>query len=122
MMNWYLQVFKKYADFKGRARRKEYWMFVLFNILFSIVALSIDMAMGMNMGMRGGILTGLYFLATIIPTLAVSVRRLHDTNKSGWMILIGLIPLIGGIWLLVLYVTEGDAGDNEYGPNPKATV
>ncbi|WP_051254050.1 DUF805 domain-containing protein [Arenibacter latericius] len=119
-MNWYLKVLKQFADFNGRARRKEYWMFVLFNMIFAMVAIVLDNVLGIAMKEIGyGPLYGLYALFIIIPSLAVGVRRLHDIGKSGWMILIGLIPLIGGIWLLVLFVTEGTSGTNEYGPNPK---
>jgi uncharacterized membrane protein YhaH (DUF805 family) len=119
-MNWYLKVLKQYADFNGRARRKEYWMFVLFNVIFLAVAVLLDNILGTAIkGVGYGLFYILYALAIIIPSLAVAVRRLHDVGKSGWMILIGLIPLIGAIWLLVLYVTDSVPGENEYGPNPK---
>lgn len=119
-MNWYLKVLKQYTDFNGRARRKEYWMFVLFNILFSVIAMMLDNVLGIAMeGIYYGPLYGIYLLAIILPSLAVAVRRLHDIGKSGWMILITFIPLIGGIWLLVLLVTDSKPGDNQYGPNPK---
>ena len=119
-MNWYLYVLKKYADFSGRARRKEYWMFVLFNIIFSLVAIALDNVLGLAMaGMGYGPLYGIYALILLIPGIAVSVRRLHDIGKSGWMILIALIPIVGGIWLIVLMATDGNPGENQYGPNPK---
>jgi len=119
-MNWYLKVLKQYADFSGRARRKEYWMFVLFNMIFAIVAMILDNVLGIAMeGIGYGPLYGLYVLAMLIPGLAVAVRRLHDVGKSGWMILIALIPLIGTIWLLVLMVTDSNPGENQYGQNPK---
>ena len=119
-MNWYLKVLKQYADFSGRARRKEYWMFVLFNMIFAIVAMILDNVLGIAMEEIGyGPLYGLYVLAMLIPGLAVAVRRLHDVGKSGWMILISLIPLIGAIWLLVLMVTDSNHGENQYGQNPK---
>ncbi|MGI6409840.1 MAG: DUF805 domain-containing protein [Bacteroidales bacterium] len=119
-MNWYLKVLKQYADFSGRARRKEYWMFVLFNMIFAIVAMILDNVLGIAMeGIGYGPLYGLYVLAMLIPGLAVVVRRLHDVGKSGWMILIALIPLIGTIWLLVLMVTDSNPGENQYGQNPK---
>ncbi len=123
-MNWYLKVLKQYDDFSGRARRKEYWMFVLFNMIFAIVAMILDNVLGIAMeGIGYGPLYGLYVLAMLIPGLAVAVRRLHDVGKSGWMILIVLIPLIGAIWLLVLMVTDSNPGENQYGQNPKeATV
>ncbi len=113
-MNWYLKVLGQYADFSGRARRKEYWMFVLFNVIFAMIAASIDGILGTNSA-----ISGLYSLAVFIPSLAVGVRRLHDIGKSGLMILVGLIPLIGWIWLIVLFVTEGHPEDNQYGSNPK---
>ena len=119
-MNWYLKVLKQYADFNGRARRKEYWMFTLFSIIFYIVAMILDNIVGTAIdGVGYGLFYILYALAILIPSLAVSVRRLHDVGKSGWMILISLIPLIGAIWLLVLMVTDSNPGENEYGPNPK---
>lgn len=119
-MNWYLKVLKQYADFSGRARRKEYWMFVLFNMIFAIVAMILDNVLGIAMeGIGYGPLYGLYALAMLIPGLAVAVRRLHDVGKSGWMILISLIPLIGAIWLLVLMATDSNPGENQYGQNPK---
>ncbi|UJH67811.1 DUF805 domain-containing protein [Allomuricauda sp. SCSIO 65647] len=119
-MNWYLKVLKQYADFNGRARRKEYWMYFLFNMLFAIVAMILDNVLGIAIEEVGyGPLYGLYALAVLIPGLAVCVRRLHDVGKSGWFILIGMIPLIGAIWLIVLLVTEGDQRENKYGQNPK---
>lgn len=113
-MNWYLKVLKQYADFNGRARRQEYWMFVLFNIIFSIVAGALDTTLG-----TWGAIGGLYALAILVPSLAVSVRRLHDIGKSGWMLLIALIPVIGVIWLLVLLITDSTPRSNQYGANPK---
>lgn len=119
-MEWYLKVLRQYSDFNGRARRKEYWMFVLFNMIFAFIAIVLDNLMGLTIGEIGyGPLYGLYALIVLIPGLAVGVRRLHDTGKSGWMMLLVFIPLIGGIWLLVLMIMEGDQGDNQYGPNPK---
>jgi len=119
-MNWYLAVLKNYADFSGRARRKEYWMFVLFNIIFLIVAMILDNVLGTAIeGVGYGLFYILYSLAVLIPGLAVLVRRLHDVGKSGWMILIALIPIIGAIWLLVLMVIDSNPDENEYGPNPK---
>ncbi len=119
-MNWYLQVLRKYADFAGRARRKEYWMFALFNFIFLLVAFGLDNVLGTAIDEVGyGLFYFLYVLAVLVPSLAVSVRRLHDVGKSGWMIFISLIPIIGGIWLFVLTVTDSIPGENEYGPNPK---
>jgi uncharacterized membrane protein YhaH (DUF805 family) len=119
-MKYYLQVLQNYVKFDGRARRKEYWMFVLFNIVFAFLAMLLDNLLGLAMeGIGYGPIYGLYVLALLIPGLAVAVRRLHDVGKSGWMILIAIIPLVGAIWLLVLLCTEGKPGSNEYGPNPK---
>lgn len=119
-MNWYLKVLKQYADFSGRARRKEYWMFVLFNLIFGILVMVLDNIFGIAItGIGYGPLYGIYTLLLFIPSLAVSVRRLHDVGKSGWMLLIALIPLIGAIWLIVLMVTDSNQGDNQYGVYPK---
>jgi uncharacterized membrane protein YhaH (DUF805 family) len=123
-MDWYLMVLRKYAEFNGRSRRKEYWMYLLVNLIICLV-LYVGGVAAYFSGQRavGGALFGLYILyalATLIPSLAVAVRRLHDTNKSGWWILISLVPLIGGIWLLVLLATDSDPGANQFGPNPKS--
>lgn len=112
-MNWYLDVLKKYADFNGRARRTEFWMFALFNLIAYIVLALIGRVIGFSA------LPLLYGLAVLLPSLAVAVRRLHDTGRSGWMILLGLIPCIGGIVLLVFYCGDSQPGDNEHGTNPK---
>lgn len=116
-MNWYLKALKQYADFNGRARRQEYWMFALFNLLFYLVAAVIDLLLANALGFSFVYI--LYALFVFIPGLAVGVRRLHDTGKSGWMLLIALIPFIGSIWLIVLMATDGTPGENEYGVNPK---
>lgn len=119
-MKWYLKVLKQYADFSGRARRKEYWMFFLFNMIFGMIAMILDNIFGIAFGEIGyGPLYGLYTLAVFIPGLAVAIRRLHDVGKSGWMILINLIPIIGVIWFFVLLVTDSNPGENQYGQNPK---
>jgi len=114
-MEWYLTVLKKYAEFSGRARRKEYWFFVLFNIIISFVLGLVDGFVGL-----GGVLGGIYALAVLIPSIAVGVRRLHDTGRSGWWLLIGLVPIIGLIVLIVFMVGDSESGSNQYGPNPKA--
>lgn len=120
-MNWFLKALKQYADFSTRARRKEYWMFVLFNILATVVAMILDNLLGLTMSpeIPYGPFYGLVALALLVPGLAVGVRRLHDAGKSGWMYLIILIPLIGAIWLLVLLLKDGVPGTNKWGPNPK---
>ena len=119
-MNWYLEVLKKYAVFDGRARRMEYWMFILFNLIISVVLVIIDSLIGTIIRQAGfGLLQGLYDLAVLIPSIAVTVRRLHDTGRTGWWILIGLIPVIGGIVLLIFMLLDSEPGENQYGPNPK---
>lgn len=117
-MNWYLDVIKnKYAQFTGRSRRKEFWMFVLFNFLVGVVLAIVDRALGLN-----GILNGVYTLAILVPAIALWVRRLHDIGKSGWWVLIGLIPFIGAIVLIVFAVQDSNPGANEYGENPKGVT
>ena len=119
-MSWYLEALKKYAVFGGRARRMEYWYFVLFNIIVAIVLSLIDLLLGtFSSASNIGLLSGIYGLAVLIPTLAVTVRRLHDIDRTGWWILINLIPLIGTIVLLVFEVTPGTPGSNRFGPDPK---
>ncbi len=118
-MNWYLEALKKYAVFSGRARRKEYWMFGLFYLIFAIVLGIIDGILGIG-GEDGGLLSGLYVLAMLIPSIAVTIRRLHDTDHSGWWLLIGLVPVIGTIILLIFMVQDSQSGENQYGPNPKS--
>lgn len=110
-MNWYLKVITQYADFKGRARRKEYWMFFLFNILFAyglqILALAAEVPALLFLAV-------VYSFAVFVPSLAVGVRRMHDVGKSGWYL---LIP----IYSFILAVTEGNRGENPYGKDPKQT-
>ena len=119
-MNWYLGALKKYATFEGRARRKEYWFFVLFNVLAIIVLEILDVVLGTFSQETGfGLLSGLYAIAVLLPSLAVTVRRLHDTDRSGWWILINFIPLIGAIVLLIFTLLDGTPGSNRFGPNPK---
>ena len=122
-MNWYLGVLKKYAVFSGRARRKEYWFFALFSLIASIVLTVIDLMIGsFDAELGTGLLNSIYALAVLIPSLAVSVRRLHDTDHSGWWLLIALIPLIGAIVLLVFVLQDSKPGENQYGPNPKGVT
>lgn len=120
-MEWYLQVWKKYAVFSGRARRKEFWYFVLFNLVIAIALTVFDNVAGLYISKDTGtgFLSTIYSLAIIIPSLAVEVRRLHDTGRSGWWLLIAFIPLIGAIILLIYLAQDSQAGDNKYGPNPK---
>lgn len=121
-MKWYLKVVcDNYANFTGRARREEYWMYTLFNSIFliGIVAVSgVFVSITDTPAFMGLYL--IYLLGIILPSLAVIVRRLHDVGKSGWFYFITLVPFVGPIWLFVLFVTEGDKGPNQYGPDPKA--
>jgi len=123
-MNWYITALKKYTVFSGRARRKEYWMFVLFNEIFSFVAVGLDFLLGQIMGRDGGfgLFLILYSLAITLPSLAVAVRRLHDIGKSGWWFFITFVPLVGSVWYLILLATDSQPGENEYGPNPKEFI
>jgi uncharacterized membrane protein YhaH (DUF805 family) len=122
-MNWYLEALKRYAVFDGRARRKEYWFFILFYIIFALALVFVDGMTGTYNEEYGvGVLSGFFILAMLIPNISVAVRRLHDTDRSGWWILISLIPLIGGIWFLVLMVLDGTPGQNQYGPDPKGVT
>ena len=113
-MNYYLEVLKKYAVFSGRARRKEYWMFVLWNFIIAFI-------IGLLSAFVEEIilLYYLYMLAILIPSVAVAVRRLHDTNRSGWWWFISFIPIVGGIILIVFLAQDSQPGENQYGPNPK---
>jgi uncharacterized membrane protein YhaH (DUF805 family) len=116
-MNWYLSVLKNYAGFSGRARRQEYWMFALVNVVVTIVLSALARISGSSVLY---VVYCLYLLAVLIPSLAVFVRRMHDTGKSGAWFFIGFIPIVGFIWLIVLAATEGQSGANQYGPDPKA--
>ncbi len=121
-MNWYLEVFRKYAVFSGRARRKEYWFFVLFNILATIALAIIDGITGTYNPTAGmGLLGVIYAIAVVIPSFSVLFRRLHDTGRSGWWLLILLVPLIGVLVLLYFLVLDSQEGENDYGPSPKQT-
>ena len=116
-MRWYIEALKKYAVFAGRARRKEYWIFLLFNIIISFVLFFLERLAG-----GPGLLSGLYDLFILIPSIAVTVRRLHDTNRTRWWFLIVLVPLIGAIVLLVFMLQDSQPDANQYGPNPKGAV
>jgi uncharacterized membrane protein YhaH (DUF805 family) len=120
-IDWATRPLKKYADFSGRAPRAEYWWFYLLVLVVYFVGMILDSMIGSNFGGSGyGMFTALVGLALLIPSIAAGVRRLHDTNRSGWWLLIAFIPLIGAIVLLVFFVTEGTQGSNEYGENPYA--
>jgi len=109
-------VLKQYAEFSGRARRSEYWWYYLF---FLIVY---GVSFGIGVGVKAVWLPIIVILALVLPTLAVGVRRLHDTGRSGWFTLIGIIPIVGPIVLIVFFCQDGNPGDNQYGPSPKAAL
>ena len=106
-MNYYFDAFKKYAIFNGRTGRKEFWMFYLISSIIGVVLFLIDHTTG------GKTFTLIYTLALLIPSLAIGVRRLHDTNRSAWWLLIGLLPIFGGIFYIIMMAAEGDAGENK---------
>lgn len=113
-MEWYLKVLRQYADFSGRTRRKEYWMFVFMNFLISFLISTIDYWL---FGMT--IISSIYVIALIIPSIAVAVRRIQDTGRNGLWILAAFVPLIGTIWVLILLLQDSESDSNTYGPNPK---
>jgi uncharacterized membrane protein YhaH (DUF805 family) len=123
-MKWFLEALtKKYATFEGRARRSEYWYYMLFYFLAFVVFAIVDGLTGTLDEEAGiGLLSGLFVLATLIPTIAVLVRRLHDTDRSGWWALLNLVPLVGGLVLLVFTVLDSQPGENRFGPNPKGVI
>lgn len=118
-MNWFLAAVKKYAVFSGRARRAEYWYFALFYLLLYIALLIVDVLTGTFDLMTGyGLCSGVFALAMLVPSLALAVRRLHDIDRSGWWLLIGLIPLVGIIVIMVFTTMAGTRGENRFGPDP----
>ncbi len=115
-MHWYTDVIRRYADFAGRASRPEFWWFQLINVIIYVLILLIGAAV---LGFSGGeIIASLYSLAVFLPGLGVDVRRLHDTNRSGWWVLLGIIPVIGGLVLIVFFASAGTPGPNRFGPSP----
>lgn len=124
-MEWMLMPLRRYADFNGRSRRKEYWMFTLFVMIAIVVLVLLSVVLGGGMSADGPpvvsvLLFGLFFLAIFIPSLAVQIRRFHDQDKSGWFVLLGLISYVGGIVILVFMCLEGTQGPNRFGADPKA--
>ncbi|WP_436858968.1 DUF805 domain-containing protein [Citrobacter tructae] len=115
-MNWYIDVLKNYAVFNGRARRKEYWMFVLINMIVSIVLNVIQSVIGLEIPW----ISIIYMLGVMLPSIGVAIRRLHDTDRSGWWLLISFIPVVGTIVLIVFLCQNGTAGNNRFGADPKA--
>ncbi len=124
-MHWFVEVLRKYAVFSGRARRKEYWCFALFYLVLYLISGVIDLVLG-SIWRPGeaeiGVLALLLGIALFLPSLAVAVRRLHDTDRSGWWVLIAFIPIVGVIVLLVFLILDGTRGENRYGPDPKASA
>ena len=121
-MNWFLECFRKYGDFTGRASRPEYWWFLVVHLSLSVVLLAADLLFGTLTAMGFGVLSGIFILVTIIPAWAVSVRRLHDTGRTGWWVLLGIVPYIGGLILLILQAQRGQAEKNAYGEPPAAAI
>ncbi|HHQ4725824.1 DUF805 domain-containing protein [Aeromonas veronii] len=115
-MNWYISVFKQYAVFSGRARRTEYWMFVLCNVIVMLLLGMVDKLIGGD----NELISSIYSLAVLLPSLAVAARRLHDTDRSAWWLLLGLIPIIGTLVLIYFMVCNGQQGPNRFGDDPKA--
>jgi len=125
-MNWYFKAFRQYADFQTRARRKEFWMFMLFHlgIIFSLNLISkwINREFGQNTNFEWlSNVIALYIFLTVIPSLAIIVRRLHDQNRNRFFVLLPLFPFFGGIAFIILMILPGTTGDNKYGPDPKRT-
>jgi uncharacterized membrane protein YhaH (DUF805 family) len=119
-MNYYVDVLKKYTVFSGRAARKEYWMFALWNFIIAVALTAVSATIVLlAKNSLVGFVVDLYALAVLLPNLGVFIRRMHDTGRTGWWIFIGLIPIIGAIVLLVFLVQDSKPGDNQYGPNPK---
>jgi len=119
-MVWYLAVLKKYAVFNGRARRKEYWYFILCNFLLSFVIAFVDAMTGnINAETGMGLFSMVYAVLMLVPSIAVGVRRLHDTGRSGWWVLLALIPVLGSLALIYFFAIDSERGDNQYGKNPK---
>jgi len=123
-MDWMLMPLRRYADFSGRSRRKEYWMFFLGVIIVVMLLFFIESALGLGGMVMGtyGPLTSIFALVLIVPGLAVQVRRFHDQDKTGWLVLLGFIPVVGGLVVLVFMALEGTNGPNKYGPDPKAVA
>ncbi|WP_022671706.1 DUF805 domain-containing protein [Novosphingopyxis baekryungensis] len=119
-MEWMILPFKRYADFRGRSRRKEYWMFTLFIAIATVLLGAMMVVSAEGLGTAFGLVALLGGLVIIIPSLAVQVRRFHDQDKSGWFVLLNLIPYIGGFIVLIMMLLPGTAGKNRYGPDPKA--
>ena len=118
-MNWYLSVLRNYIGFSGRARRKEFWMFILVNAIITVVISIVDKILGWDLGDGQGILATIYGLLVFLPGLAVQFRRLHDTERTAWWLLLSFIPIVGWIALIVFSCQSGTPGENRFGPDPK---
>ncbi len=128
-MYWYILALRNYFNFSGRSRRKEFWMFTLFNYLIMFLIVIMDNMLTERTPMEYpyesspfsgfSVYIAVYALLMVIPTISLQIRRLHDTGRSGWNLFLSIIPLVGPIMLLVYFCTEGDEGNNEYGPDPK---
>jgi len=116
-MHWYLEVMRQYADFGGRSRRTEFWSFMLFHLIILIIIRIVDSVIGTS-----GIISTIYLLGVLLPMIAVSVRRLHDTDRSGWWLLALFFPFLGVVVLLLFMAQESDPKSNEYGPSPKQAI
>lgn len=114
-MNWFVKCLQNYVTFSGRARRKEFWMFILFYVIFSFACGICDLAIGREFGLQD-----IFNLAFFLPSISVFVRRMHDIDRSGWWFWLGLLPIVGWIILIVFECTEGTKGTNRFGPDPKA--
>lgn len=118
-MDHFISVWKNSFNYAGRARRKEYWMFMLFNFIAMVALVVLGGLLGSADSMLASAPLGLYALASLFPSLAVGVRRLHDTSRSGWWLLINFVPFVGGIWFFVLTVLDSKPESNTWGPSPK---
>lgn len=122
-MKWYIEAVTNYVNFKGRARRKAYWMFVLCNMIIAALLSLLDGVFDITVGMSNvGVISFVYSVLIFLPSLAVAVRRLHDTGRSGWWVLINFVPVIGFIVLIVFFCQDSYYGENQYGPCPKQVI
>ncbi|MEW7313415.1 DUF805 domain-containing protein [Buttiauxella gaviniae] len=119
-MDWYFKVLRNYVGFSGRARRKEFWMFILVNLVLTAVLTILDKMLGLRIAKDEGLLTTIYGVLIFLPYWAVQFRRLHDTDRSAWWLLLLLIPLVGWLIILAFNCQRGTPGENEYGPDPKS--
>ena len=117
-MNWYIKVIKDFKNFSGRARRKEYWMFYLMNVIFGMIVAAVDMLIGFDRGLFSVV----YSLFVLVPELSLTFRRLHDIDKSAWWLLLAFVPVVGAVVLLIFSLKEGTHGPNRYGEDPKMAI